>query len=388
MSPRAFAWLVRSTAWLAGIGLLALLLATGVATRADDALYDLNMRYWTYAPGDDVVIVAIDPKSLDELGRWPFPRSLHARLIERLDAAGVRAIGMDVTMTTPDAAHPQNDRALATALRQSGRVVMPVFAEPADLGGTLQETLPVPALAQGAVAFGHVDVDQGMDGITRGAYLTAGLGRAYWPSLALALYRLDHPAKNDAQLPGLRNPAPGDASPYLWVRDHYVLLHYAGPAGSPDSFGRVSYADVLDGRVPTALLKGRVVLVGATAEGMGDIIRTPDGLMPGVEYQANMLESLRRGNLLVPLGFTAQFVVGAAMLALPCLLYGLPGLRRVWRTAAVGALLALAASLFMLRMLGLWWPPATCVLTFAIALVAWDLLGRRPRHAAPAGSPA
>jgi CHASE2 domain-containing sensor protein len=385
MPPRAFAWLVRGAAWLAGTGLLALLLATGVVTRADDALYDLNMRHWTYTPGDGVVVVAIDPKSLDELGRWPFPRSLHARLIERLDAAGVRAIGMDVTMTTPDAAHPQNDRALAAALRQSGRVVMPVFAEPSDLNGALQEALPVSALAQGAAAFGHVDVDQGVDGITRGAYLTAGLGRAYWPSLALALYRLDHPAKNDADLPGLRNPAPGNASPYLWIRDHYVLLRYAGPVGS---FGQVSYADVLDGRVPTALLKGRTVLVGATAEGMGDIIRTPDGLMPGVEYQANMLESLRRDDLLVPLGFTAQFVVGAAMLALPCLLYGLPGLRRVWRAAAAGILLALAASLFLLRMAGWWWPPAACMLTLAIALATWALLVRRPRHTAPFNSPA
>jgi CHASE2 domain-containing sensor protein len=385
MSPRAFAWLVRGTVWLAGTGLLALLLAAGVATRADDALYDLNMRHWSYAPGDGVVIVAIDPKSLDELGRWPFPRALHARLIERLDAAGVRAIGMDVTMATPDTAHAQNDRALAAALWQSHRVVMPVSAEPSDLGGTLQETLPVPALAQGAVAFGHVDVDQGVDGVTRGAYLTAGLGRAYWPALALALHRLDHPAGDDARLPGLRNPAPGGASPYLWVRDHYVLLRYAGPAGS---FGRVSYVDVLDGRVPAALLKGRVALVGATAEGMGDIIRTPDGLMPGVEYQANMLESLRRGSLLVPLGFSAQFVVGAAMLALPCLLYGLPGLRRVWRATAAGALLALAASLFLLRGPGWWWPPAACVLTLAIALAGWGLLLRWPRRGAPAGSPA
>jgi CHASE2 domain-containing sensor protein len=121
---------------------------------------------------------------------------------------------------------------------------------------------------------------------------------------------------------------------------------------------------------------------------MGDIIRTPDGLMPGVEYQANMLESLRRGSLLVPLGFSAQFVVGAAMLALPCLLYGLPGLRRVWRATAAGALLALAASLFLLRGPGWWWPPAACVLTLAIALAGWGLLLRWPRRGAPAGSPA
>jgi CHASE2 domain-containing sensor protein len=385
MSPRAFAWLVRGAVWLASTGVLALLLVGGVAIHADDALYDLHMRHWSYAPGDDVVIAAIDPKSLDELGRWPFPRSLHARLIDRLAADGARAIGMDVTMTTPDAAHPGNDRALAEALQRSGRVAMPVFAEPGDLGGTLQESLPIPALARGAATFGHVDVDQGTDGITRGVYLMAGLGRAYWPSLALALYRMDRPGDDGAPLPGLRNPAPASASPYLWVRDHYALLRYAGPAGS---FGRVSYADVLAGRVPAALLKGRLVLAGATADGMGDIIRTPDGLMPGVEYQANVLESLRRGLLLTPLGFTAQLAIGAVLLALPCLLYGMPGLRRAWRAALAGALLALATSLILLRAAHWWWPPSSCVLTIAIALAAWWLLAGRARRATATGSAA
>lgn len=385
MADRAFAWMLRGAAWLTVTGLFVLLLASGACARVDTALYDSHMRHWTYAPGEDVIIVAIDPKSLEELGNWPFPRALHARLIDRLDEAGVRAIGMDVTMATADTAHPQNDQALAAALRRSGRVVMPVFADSSDLGGPLQEALPVPALAQGAAAFGHVDVDQGVDGLTRGAYLTAGLGQAYWPALALALQRLDRAGADDAGLPGLRNPAITRASPYLWVRDHYVLLRYAGPSGS---FGRVSYADVLDGHVPASLLKGRLVLVGATAEGMGDTIRTPDGLMPGVEYQANVLESLRRGNLVVPLGFTAQFVIGAAMLALPCLLCGLPTRPRVWRAALAGVLPAVATSLLLLREASWWWPPASCVLAIVLAAIAGSLLKRLTHRAAATASPA
>jgi len=385
MSPRTFGWLVRGAVWLVTTGLLALLLATGVSEHVDDALYDLNMRHWTYSPGDDVVIVAIDQKSLQELGRWPWSRSLYAPLIDRLTHAGVHAIGLDVTLSNPDDAHPQNDRAMAAAVHRNGHVVMPVFAEADDLGGTLEEIQPIPALAQASTALGQVDVAQDADGITRGVYLTAGLGRAYWPSLALALHRLDHPDADGTRLPGLRNPAPANASPYLWVRDHYALLRYAGPAGS---FGRVSYADVLDKRVPGTLLKGRTVLIGATAEGMGDIIRTPDGLMPGVEYQANMLESLRRGILVTPLGFTAQFATGALLLAVPCLLYGLPGLRRAWSAALAGMLLSLAASLLLLRVTGWWWPPATCVLALAIALAAWVLVLRFPHGAPPDLTPA
>ena len=384
MPDRAFAWLVRGATWLTATGLFGLLLASGACVRLDTTLYDLHMRHWTYAPGDDVVIVAIDPKSLEELGNWPFPRALHARLVDRLDMLGVRGIGMDVTMATPDTAHPRNDQALAAALQRSGRVVMPVFADASDLGGPLQEALPVPALAQGAAAFGHVDVDQGVDGLTRGVYLTAGLGQAYWPALALALHRLER-SGDEPSLPGLRNPAPAGASPYLWVRDHYVLLRYAGPSGS---FGRVSYADVLDGRVPADLLKGRLVLVGATAEGMGDTIRTPDGLMPGVEYQANILESLRRGDLILPLGFTAQFAIGAGLLALPCLLCGVPTRPRAWRPALAGMLLATATSLWLLRAASWWWPPASCVSAIVLAAIAGSLLQRWARRAAATGSPA
>lgn len=385
MSPRSFAWLVRGTVWLVATGLFALLLAIGVSSQADDALYDLNMQHWGYTPGDDVVIVAIDPKSLGELGRWPWPRSLHARLIERLTDDGARSIGMDVTISTPDTAHPQSDYDLAASVRRNGHVVMPVFAEADDLGGTIEETQPIPSIAQGAAALGQVDVAQDTDGITRGVYLTAGLGRAYWPSLALALYRLDNPGTDNARLPGLRNPAPADISPYLWVRDHYALLRYAGPAGR---FGRVSYADVLNGRVPASLLKGRVVLVGATAEGMGDIIRTPDGLMPGVEYQANILESLRRGMLVTPLDFTEQFAIGALLLTLPCLLYGLPGLRRAWVAALVGILLSLATSLLLLRMVGWWWPPATFVLALLIVLAGQMLLLRLSQRDTAGTAPA
>ncbi|WP_329743128.1 CHASE2 domain-containing protein [Dyella sp. A6] len=373
MLPRGFAWLVRGAVWLVATGLLALLLTFDATGHVDSALYDINMRHWTYTPGNDVVIVAIDPSSLTKLGRWPFPRLLHARLINRLTDDGVRAIGLDITMTTPDAAHPAYDKALASALRRNGHVVMPVFAEPTDLGGTLEEMLPVPGLAREAAAFGQVDVDESTDGISRGVYLMAGLGQAYWPSLGLALYRQDHPRHPSAQLPGLRNPMPTGESPYLWIRDYYALLHYAGPSGT---FGRVSYADVLDKKVPPSLLKGKTVLIGATAEGMRDIVRTPDGLMPGVEYQANILESLQRGLLLTPLGFTLQLVVGAIVLSVPCLLYGLPGFRRLWSVLLVGMLLPLASSLLLLRALGWWWPPTACVLTVAIAGAAWWLLVR------------
>jgi adenylate cyclase len=356
--PDPFHWMMRGVLWALAVGLLALLLASGRSVQLDHALYDLHMRHWQYAPGNDVVIVAIDPGSLEALGRWPWPRATHARLIDRLTADGVRGIGMDVTVSEPDVDEPQNDRALAAAVMRNRRVVMPVFAEAQALGGMSQEILPIPSVAKGAAALGQVDVGVDDDGVVRGAYLEAGLGSPYWPSLALALLRLGRTADN-APVPGLRSNGLDPRSPYLWERNNMVLLRYAGPDGS---FGRVSYVDVLDDKVPPTLLKGKLVLIGATAKGLGDIIDTPDGPIPGVEYQANMLESLRRGITILPLGLAIQFLFGSVMLLLPLMLYGLPGMRQAWRAMIASALAYLLLSMLLLRFAHAWWPPAACVL--------------------------
>ncbi|WP_266168961.1 CHASE2 domain-containing protein [Dyella subtropica] len=368
-----FAWLARAMLWLAGLGVLVLLLASGRTTPLDEALYDLHGHYWRYTPRNDVVIVAIDAKSLDALGQFPWPRSIHARLIDRLTAAGVRGIAMDITMPSPDTAHPQNDQLLAEAMHRNGKVVMPVFAESAALGDPLQEALPVAPIAQNVAAIGHVEVAKDTDEWVRGAYLKAGLGSPYWPSLALALAQLD-PGILATTLPGMRNPLNDGASPYQWMRDDFVLLRYAGPAGT---FGRLSYADVLDGSAPPSLLKDRWVLIGATAAGLGDILQTPASPMPGVEYQANLFESLRRGLLVTPVNFLGQFVISGAALALPLLLYGAPGLGRGWRflLAALGSMLLLC--LVLLRLYHLWWPPTSCLAIVSAAFVTHGVWMRR-----------
>lgn len=371
--PTAFAWLVRGMLWMVGVGLVVLLIVSGLTVPLDNALYDLHARYWRYTPDDRVVIVAIDPKSLDEIGRFPWPRSVHAQLIDRLTADGVRGIGMDVTMSTPSN-DPSNDQLVAAAMHRNGKVVLPAFAEAINLGGPLQEALPVPAIAQSAAALGQVDVAKDSDERVRGAYLKAGLGSAYWPSLALALLQLSHDAPTT--LPGLHDPLHNDASPYLWMRDNYVLLRYAGPLGT---FGSLSYTDVLNNRVPANLLKDRWVLVGAIAEGLGDILQTPQSPMPGVEYQANVLESLERGLLVTPLDFLHQLALSAALLAVPLLLYGLPGVGRNWALPVASMLLVVAACFALLRGAYLWWPPASCLMVILVEFAAWQLLTRDRR---------
>jgi CHASE2 domain-containing sensor protein len=321
------------------------------------------------------------------LGNWPWARSVHARLVQRLTEAGVRGIGMDVTMAEPDVSHPENDRAYAEAIRRNGHVVMPVFAEAAELGGVLEEVLPTSDIAREASTLGHVDASKDPDGIARGVYLKAGLGQAQWPALALALFAQDQAGQAIA-LPGLRRPHGESYSPYQWVRDNYVLLRFASAAGA---FNQVSYIDVLEGRVPDALLKGRWVLVGATAAGLGDQLATSasgiNAPMPGVEYQANILESLRNHRLITPLNLPAQLLIGGLLLAAPLALLGWPWFQRRWRLATVTLLAIPLGSLLLLRLGYLWWPPGACLVVAALGVAAQATLAQFERRRAARAPP-
>lgn len=375
----ALPMLKRTLAWVVGFAALVILIASSATQHVDNALYDAHMRHWSYPTSDEVLIVAIDPQSLAKLGNWPWPRSVHAQLVERLTEAGVRGIGVDITMAEPDINHPDNDRAFADAIHRNGHVVMPVFAEAGDQGGILEEVLPTPEITQNAAALGHVDASKDPDGVTRGVYLKAGLGQPQWSAFARALYNSGNP--NPLQtLPGLRRPDGQLASPYQWVRDNYLLIRFAGNRGS---FDQVSYIDVLQGRVSSALLRGRWILIGATAAGLGDQLATSasggNDPMPGVEYQANILQSLYNNSLITPLNLPTQLLIGSLMLALPLAIFGLPGFRRTWQVGLVALVTTPLLSLLLLRVFAIWWAPGCCLLVTALGLAAHIALRRFDR---------
>ena len=74
-----------------------------VLWRWDNLLYDAQLSLWTRPVPDDIIIIAIDDESLNDLGRWPWPRSTHARLINKLNLEAPRAIGLDIIFSEPDA---------------------------------------------------------------------------------------------------------------------------------------------------------------------------------------------------------------------------------------------------------------------------------------------
>ncbi|NJN46102.1 MAG: CHASE2 domain-containing protein [Candidatus Competibacteraceae bacterium] len=75
-----------------------LLVYSDVLWRWNGLLYDWNLRYWWRSPPEDVVIVAIDEYSLDQIGRWPWPRQTHAAVVDRLTTVGAKAIALDIIL--------------------------------------------------------------------------------------------------------------------------------------------------------------------------------------------------------------------------------------------------------------------------------------------------
>ncbi|RDZ29062.1 CHASE2 domain-containing protein [Lysobacter silvisoli] len=370
MNAFAPSWPLRIAIALAAAGLAALISVYGAFWFLDDAFYDQHLAAWTYPPDDDVVIVAIDDQSLSELGQWPWPRDLHAELLERLAHAGVHGVAMDLLFTEPDRNGVAHDDRLAEAMRYNGRVALPVLAAAPSQNGLPVEVLPTPILADAAATLGHTDIELDAEGAARGLYLRAGLGEARWPALALATISLD-PAYARRPLPGLRSPDAAQGSPYLWTRDHYVRIRYAGP---PGSFAQVSYADVVAGRVPAELLHGRWVVVGVTAAGLAPPFLTPmsgELRMPGAEYQANVMEMLLHGRAIVPLAPLWQGVLTGSIVFLVALCLLAPVFPRALLLASAAALATLAASIFLLRLGNLWFAPATAVVAIVLCYLAW-----------------
>jgi diguanylate cyclase (GGDEF)-like protein len=370
MRPQRFANLLIGLAAVACVSLLTL---SDAAWRIDAWYYDTLLAHADERADDGIVIVAVDDKSLSALGRWPWSRRTHAHLLDQLRPMQPRGIAFDVLFPEEDNADRDGDEVLAKAMRQA-RVVLPMAVEPSEPNGPPIEILPLPTLLAAAAGVGHSEVDTDPDGVARRAYLRAGLGDAHWPALALALQRLD-PRQRARPVPGLRNPDAAQASPYLWNRDREVLIPFVSDEAS---FQQVSYIDVIRGSVPPALLRGRWLLVGVTADGVGDAIQTPlsvhEGRLSGVEYQAELLNMLIRGRAIVPLTWRQQLPLAIALVLLPILLMRWSQVRRRswWLLPTIAAAVALLSAILLFAARH-WFPPfavlATLSLEFALLAV-------------------
>jgi len=328
-----------------------------------------------------VVIVDIDEPSLKALGQWPWPRTLIAELVAKLQQAGAAAIAFDVIMAEPDRMSPaaladslpqiddttrekmkslpSNDDVLAQVMEKGGRVVLgqsailtPTPSEP-DLPRTGIATIGpdpsrflltyagllrnLPVLEKAAAGRGALTMRPERDGIVRRVPMVVKAGNEIVPAMTLdmlrvvtgsgaILIRTDPVGIRAVAVPGLELPT--DENGLFWI------------SFSPHDASRfVSAKDVLDGNFPADRFQSRLVLIGTSAVGLLDIKATPvETSMPGVEIHAQLLENVLGQTLLS----RPNYAVGAELL-----ITGAVGIITVILAPVMGVMTLLAFGFFV-----------------------------------------
>jgi adenylate cyclase len=308
----------------------------------------LRLKPREYEP-TPVRIVDIDDDSLERFGQWPWPRTLLAKLVDRLDELGAAAMAFDILFVDPDRTSPSrlvesldeigsddtlvskfksmpdHDRVFADAIGR-GRVVVG-FTPRAKEHSKLPEAKasfatagddPVPwvphflgassslrVIQTAAAGNGSLGIHQERDGIVRRVPLVIVIGERLYPSLDLEALRVaqgarsyvvkstgangatafgEHAGLNAIKVGNLAVPTDPDGTVWIHFTPH-----------EPERF--ISARNILDGSVDPNLIRGNIVVIGTTAEGLKEFRPTPlDPAAAGVEIHAQLLEQMLLGD--------------------------------------------------------------------------------------------
>ncbi len=349
----------------------------------------LDMRFYIRGPrpvDNRIVIVAIDQHTVNRLG-WPFPRSWHARVVERLHQDGARAIGFDIAFPFPDPNSPTNfarrmseeaarletkpdptllervkalaeqvdsDAQFAKAMEKADNVVLghtvflepsaqasldpkrveeykeilafqaypqvrkippdgrfPYYVENPSAAGTQFDVQGIePNLrifADAAKGAGFFDFVPDSDGVFRRAPLiirqleqvNGKPQESFQPSLGVhVLMQYLKTSPNDVIFFFNQNgPDHLEVGPYKVVPDisGQVLVNFADPS---KAYAHYSFSAVAEGVTPPGTFTDKMVLIGATAVGIGDVRNMPYGTYPGVHIHANLLDNVLHDSFL------------------------------------------------------------------------------------------
>lgn len=253
-----------------------------------------------------IVHVDIDQNALEQIGKWPFSRAVHAQVLSRLKQAGARQIAFDILFE--EESQPEADQKFADEIRQAGNVLIAISLRVPKLEKGPEENFlrpekahwPLPKFGAAVAGLGFVDVVPDLDGGMRRAPLLAKTKEGKWiPHLALALALREW--KSDfSQMEleprqivfigkeGQRKEIPVDERGFL-------LINWAGKWQT--AFPHISYAEILRREPIEDVVKGAICVVGFTAPGAVDAFPTPVGpLTPGVAGLAHATNTLLSGD--------------------------------------------------------------------------------------------
>ncbi len=286
-------------------------------------------------PSDDIVIVEISDQSFKELGRYPFPRSYYAKLIENLSEAGAKLIIFDIEFCEPTL--PEEDEHLAESAALYGNVIFAGKLIEQKIGGSVYKSIlkPIPDITKLNLDWGLVGISQDPDHFARQYSLFATFQDVEYYSLGIKALQSLIREKTKTEPRILNKGARFGVGHYIFPKysANTSFINYYGPAYT---FSVYSMDTVLDDEKFTTFseqefdfefntfgeylnqktFQDKIVLVGATAEELHDLFPTPfysygkeRKLMPGVEIHANFLEMVLHNNSISTFSFL-YFLIG------------------------------------------------------------------------------
>ncbi len=345
-------------------------LITGLASyadltrRFDNLLYDFAAVRRAAPASDKILIVEMDNQSLARIGKSPWPRTVHAALLRELAKSRPALIAYDILFV--ENAGVEEDEALAAAMREGAPVILPVLYETPGRNGAGSDIYPpVSPLREAAKGVGTVNLVFDEDGLVRRAQLQTRTDNSSLPHLMELAYRLISGAPSKAY----RSTAAEPAGPQPDDRGTMLIAFLKEGA-----FRRVSFHQMLAGEIPSAFVKNKIILVGATAPGLGDRYPVPGPVgstMSGVEIQANMLNSLLNDRFIhrAPRWLSVAGTLLPLWILLAAFLLMRPGRNLILSlTLIVGVLLL---SLLGVAVAGYWLPPSPALLGLLIVYPLW-----------------
>ncbi|OGF48492.1 MAG: hypothetical protein A2452_11715 [Candidatus Firestonebacteria bacterium RIFOXYC2_FULL_39_67] len=281
------------------------------------------------APIDDVIIVAIDDKSFEELGTYPWPRDVYGKIIEKLKADNAKVIGLDIEFANPGPM-PEKDLFFAKAAKAAGNVLSvatftddKLVVENAKGAWEMpykRYNLPIKVLNDSMKKTGYTAFEMDIDGVVRKSALVDFLDdkkelskilykdaqKVY--SFALASVSMFTGKTEEQVIDDVMRRNTGYKKG-VNSGDNTLLINFEG---GPKTFKRVSFYRVLNGEVPKGTFKDKIVLVGATSTVLHDEFLSPFtelGNMPGVEIHANAIDDLLKNEYLEKSGILINYLV-------------------------------------------------------------------------------
>lgn len=300
-------------------------------------LFATDFMYHPVAANPNIAIIAIDSASLEELGTWPWPRAIHAALLDRLQTAPPRVIAFDLLFPQPS----PDDETFAAAIRKNGNVLLAANGVPAAAFPLRVDELPAfdvviqsdPTLTNAAQGDGHRNQIPDADQVVRRMPTGIQSNNTQYPALGLAAaaramginsIQYDLPARQ-VTLGNLKIPV-----------DEYgnTLLNFTSPTNGIATY---SYVDVFRGIVPASTFQDKIVLIGGMSGIENQEYRIPLNLEQAqtfnVQLQADLTNILlnQPPNLLAPQGALERLAMTLAFALLAGLT--LPHLRPLYAVA-------------------------------------------------------